>query len=128
MMFRLALISAALLSACGSSPTPTPTAPIASDLVEPVYTAEIVCDGTPKNCPPMPQEALTLCLDEMSKREGSACFDKLGALKACFVKTSECDESGELIENDAADRPCAFENEELEACCEANAGDASCQF
>lgn len=126
MMFRSALICAALLSACGSSPTPTPTA--SADLGESGYTAEIVCDGVPKNCPPMPQEALMECLDEMSRRESSACFDKLGALKACFVRTSECDESGELIENDASDRACAFENGELEACCEANAGDASCQF
>lgn len=126
MSLRFALISFALLSACGSSPTPT--APTASELVESGYTAEIVCDGVPKNCPPMPQEALMECLDEMSRRESSACFDKLGALKACFVKTSECDESGELIENDAADRACASENSELEACCEANAGDASCQF
>lgn len=126
MTIRFALISAALLSACGSSPTPSASS--SSELVESGYTAEIICDGVPKNCPPMPQEALTLCLDEMSKRESSACFDKLGALKTCFVKTSECDESGELIENDSADNPCAFENIELEVCCEANPGDASCQF
>lgn len=118
---RLALIASALFSACASTPTPS-----ASPAFESEHTAETVCDGTPKNCLPMPEEVMTECLNEMSKREGSACFDKLAALKGCFVRTAECDESGALIENDAEDRACAFENGELEACCAANAGDASC--
>jgi hypothetical protein len=115
----------ALLGACASSPDTTPAPARAAGGSE---TAELICSETPKNCLPMPEEAFAGCVSEIKSRQGSGCFDKLVALKRCFVTTSECNEAGELIENEAADRACASETSELEACCEANAGDASCQF
>jgi hypothetical protein len=41
---------------------------------------------------------------------------------------AECDGSGELIENDNGMADCNYENGELEACCAAHPGDASCEI
>lgn len=120
-MSRLALaITGLVLASCASA------APVAKDASK--ESPEQACSFTPKNCLPMSEDAFAECVQVLTARQGSACYPRLIALKECFATMSECDEAGELIENDNGMADCNYENGELEACCAAHPGDASCDI
>jgi hypothetical protein len=126
-MTRLILIASTLLAGACASSTSTPS-PGKADAGLVKGSPEDVCSGTPKNCLPMPEEVYAECVREMASRAGSVCYPKLVALKDCFITMAECDEAGEVIENENGNADCNYENGELEACCQANTDDASCKF
>lgn len=118
-MSRFMLVALFLFASCASTPKVGAGG---------AQSPEQACSFKPKNCPAMSEEAYAECVGALTSRQGSACYPQLLGIKDCFAKMAECDGSGELIENDNGMADCNYENGELEACCAAHPGDASCEI